>query len=144
MNILVEGSRPFRLDRRVDDLAYPAGDVELLDDQRRASRPRPPAAAARRAYADLVEQVTDARPSEADLAELDAYGMASTIAFDAADKQGMLELRAEDDRLRHLGSRSARTALDALRGARVRRPSGRAPTAGRTADGARHASSSAR
>src|ERR687884_1196287 len=32
MNILVAGGRPFRLLRRIDDLPYPAGDVEMLDD----------------------------------------------------------------------------------------------------------------
>src|ERR671910_8530 len=32
MNILVQGTRPFRLLERVPDLPYPAGDVELLDD----------------------------------------------------------------------------------------------------------------
>src|SRR3954468_10037259 len=30
MNILVEGVQPFRLVRRRDELAYPAGDIELL------------------------------------------------------------------------------------------------------------------
>ena len=32
MNILVEGTTPFRLLRRIEELPYPAGDVELLDD----------------------------------------------------------------------------------------------------------------
>src|SRR3954465_11565697 len=32
MNILVAGGRPFRLLRRIDDMAYPAGNVEMLDD----------------------------------------------------------------------------------------------------------------
>src|SRR5215211_4588521 len=31
MNILVRGGRPFRLLRRIEDMPYPAGDVELLD-----------------------------------------------------------------------------------------------------------------
>src|SRR5215204_3439220 len=30
MNVLVEGTRPFRLLRRIDDLPYPAGDVKPL------------------------------------------------------------------------------------------------------------------
>ncbi len=37
MNILVRGERPFRLLRRVDDLAYPAGDIEVLEDETDAS-----------------------------------------------------------------------------------------------------------
>ena len=32
MNIIVEGTDPFRLERRIGELAYPAGDIELLDD----------------------------------------------------------------------------------------------------------------
>jgi len=104
MNILVKGTRPFRLERRIDDMPYPAGDVEWLaaaleidlDVDEKA------AASARRIYGDLVEKVTEIRPSEEDLAELDAYGMAATIAFDASDKQELLELRDEDERLARL------------------------------------------
>ncbi len=50
-------------------------------------------------YADLVERVTDSRPSEADLAELDAYGMAATLDFEMESKQELLELRTESERL---------------------------------------------
>src|SRR2546421_6989325 len=32
MDILVQGVAPFRLLRRIEDLPYPAGDIELLDD----------------------------------------------------------------------------------------------------------------
>src|SRR3954467_2476047 len=32
MNILIAGGRPFRLLHRIDDMPYPAGDVEMLDD----------------------------------------------------------------------------------------------------------------
>jgi Lon protease-like protein len=98
LNILVTGGRAFRLLRRIDDMAYPAGEVEMLDDS-----PDPGdatlAAEARERYADLVEQVTDERPAADDLAELDAYGMAATIEFDAPPKQDLLELRSEQERL---------------------------------------------
>jgi len=100
MNILVAGQQPFRLLRRIEDLPYPAGDVELLDDS------ADPADAlselvleAHERYADLVEQVTDERPSPDDLEDLDAYGMAATIEFDAGPKQELLELRSERERL---------------------------------------------
>ena len=33
MNILVQGTRPFRLERRIEEMEYPAGDVEFLDDE---------------------------------------------------------------------------------------------------------------
>src|ERR687890_566460 len=37
LNVLVEGTTPFRLLRRIDDLPYPAGDVEPLDDEQRGA-----------------------------------------------------------------------------------------------------------
>ena len=59
LNILVRGTRPFRLLERQDDLPYPAGVVEFLGDRAR-SRPTPrPLQAARELYAELVEQATD-------------------------------------------------------------------------------------
>jgi Lon protease-like protein len=104
MNILVAGGRPFRLLHRIEDMPYPAGDVEMLDDDAPAE-PEAEAAElelasqAHERYADLVEQVTDERPSADDLEDLDAYGMAATIEFDPAPKQELLELRSERERL---------------------------------------------
>ncbi len=90
MNIVVEGTRPFRLLRRIDTLPYPAGDVELLEDD--GVEPDPEVAdAAREGYADLVERVTDSRPDEEELAGMDAYGMAATIDFAPDGKQELLE-----------------------------------------------------
>ncbi len=99
MNILVQGAAPFRLLRRIGELPYPAGDVELLDEPE--EEPDAGAgAAAREAYAELVERVTDSRPGDSELDELDAYGMAATIDFALDAKQGLLELRSEEERLR--------------------------------------------
>jgi Lon protease-like protein len=106
MNILVQGAAPFRLVRRIEDLPYPAGDVELLDevDEEEETASEPAAGAdAREQYADLVERVTDSRPSEGDLAQLDAYGMAATLDFALDAKQDLLELRSERLRLERLG-----------------------------------------
>ena len=112
MNILVKGTRRFSLDRRIEDMPYPAGDVTWIEDAE-ADSDDESGTAARKAYADLVEQVTETRPSESDLAELDAYGMASTIAFDPDEKQGLLELVTEADRL-DLLARLCSTALQNL------------------------------
>jgi Lon protease-like protein len=101
MNILVQGTTPFLLERRIDHLPYPAGDVELLDELDDGD-PAEAGGEARNRYADLVERVTDSRPSEDDLAELDAYGMAATLDFDLDAKQGLLELRSERSRLERL------------------------------------------
>ncbi len=96
MNILVQGTDAFRLVRRIDDLAYPAGDIEILDDDPDGGGE---GEETRARYADLVERVTDSRPSETDLAELDAYGMAATLDFEMENKQELLELRTEAGRL---------------------------------------------
>jgi Lon protease-like protein len=100
LNILVTGGRPFRLLRRIEDLPYPAGDIEMLavDDEAEPEL----GLHARERYADLVEQVTDERPTDDDLEDLDAYGMAATIEFDAAAKQELLELSSEEARLRRV------------------------------------------
>jgi Lon protease-like protein len=99
MNILVEGSRPFRLLRRIDDLPYPAGDVEPLEDFEGDASPEL-LEKARLRYADLVERATEERPEPDALGELDAYGMAATVEHPPEAKQALLELRGEDDRLR--------------------------------------------
>ncbi|MDQ3588120.1 MAG: LON peptidase substrate-binding domain-containing protein [Actinomycetota bacterium] len=103
MNILVQGVRPFRLQRRVDDMDYPAGDILLLDEEE-AVGDEETSAAARQGYADLVERVTDSRPDEDHLVGLDAYAMASTIAFENDAKQELLELRSESERLGRLAT----------------------------------------
>jgi Lon protease-like protein len=101
MNILVQGAAPFRLLRRIGELPYPAGDVELLDEPE--EEPDAGAgAAARESYAELVERVTDSRPGDSDLEELDAYGMAATLDFALDAKQDLLELRSERLRLERL------------------------------------------
>jgi Lon protease-like protein len=133
MNILVRGTRPFRLLKKVGDLAYPAGDIEFLDDADPAGEPEPAAepdaaADARERYADLVERVTDSRPSTPDLAGLDAYAMAATIEFALDAKQALLELRDEDERMRMIGElfRATMQRLDyAERAAEVARANGK-------------------
>ncbi len=97
MNILVRGGRPFRLLRRIDDLAFPAGDIEVLEDEADATESH--AEAARSVYAEVVEKATDQRPEEDDLADMDAYGMAATIELEPALKQKLLDSRSEDERL---------------------------------------------
>jgi Lon protease-like protein len=101
LNILVRGTRPFRLLERQDDLPYPAGVVEFLDEQDE-EREEQTVQAARELYSELVELATDQKLSEDDLAELDAYRMAATVEFGTEAKQELLELRSENARLRLL------------------------------------------
>jgi Lon protease-like protein len=112
LDILVEGAEPFRLLRRIEDLPYPAGDVELLGD---ADAGDPGAAElARKRYADLVEEVTETRPEDEELARLNAYGMAATLDVALEAKQQLLELRSERGRLEQLDSLFA-DALERIR-----------------------------
>ena len=114
MNILAQGGHPFRLLRKIEDLPYPAGDVELLDDVDDGNEEL--AVEAREAYADLVETVTDSRPGIDELDGLNAYGMAATIELAAAPKQALLEERSEDARLKTVGDLFA-TALHRIENA---------------------------
>jgi Lon protease-like protein len=98
MDVLVQGVSPFRLLRRIEELPYPAGDVELLDDAG-VGADADTATDARDLYADLVERVTDERPDAVELSEMDAYDMAATIEFALDAKQGLLELRSEAERM---------------------------------------------
>jgi Lon protease-like protein len=99
MNILVEGGQPFRLLRRIEEMPFPAGDVELLEDFDPEGDPEL-AERARTRYAELVEKATEEKPDLDEIAGLDAYGMAATVEHPAEAKQALLELRAENDRLR--------------------------------------------
>jgi Lon protease-like protein len=102
MNILTRGADPFRLVRRIEDKPYPAGDIELLEDEGEESD-EVAGDQARERYAELVERVTDSRPEVGELAEMSAYAMAATVEFPLQAKQRLLELRSEDERLRAVG-----------------------------------------
>ena len=99
MNILIRGTRAFRVVERQEELPYPAGAVEFLEDREEPVQPEV-LEKAREAYADLVERATDRRPTEDELAEMGAYEMAATVDFGLDAKQGLLDLRSENARLR--------------------------------------------
>jgi Lon protease-like protein len=99
MNLLARGTRPFRVLERQGHLAYPAGVIEFVED--RADAPDPALAGdARAAYADLVKRATDREPDGDDLDQMGAYEMAATVDFGLDAKQGLLDLRSENARLR--------------------------------------------
>ena len=99
MNLLTRGTRPFRVVERQGQLAYPAGVVEFLQDREETIDPELQSKA-HEAYAELVRRATDEDPDAGELAEMDAYAMAATVDFGADAKQGLLDLRAENARLR--------------------------------------------
>ncbi len=109
MNILTRGTRPFQLLEREERLPYPAGTVEFLDDREEAVDGSL-AALARETYAELVERATDCRPDALGLARMSAYDMAATVDFGLDAKQGLLDMRSENARLR-LVTRLFRAAM---------------------------------
>jgi Lon protease-like protein len=112
VNLVARGTRPFRIESRQDELAYPAGVIEFLDDRdERVDADIREAAHA--VYADLVEQATDRRPEPEELESMGAYEMAATVDFGLDAKQGLLDLRSEAARLK-LVTRLFRAALKRL------------------------------
>lgn len=99
LNLIARGTRPFRIVEREERLPFPAGTVEFLED-REETADDAVAAEARETYAVLVERATDRRPGDAELAQMDAYAMAGTVDFGLDAKQGLLDLRSENARLR--------------------------------------------
>jgi Lon protease-like protein len=112
VNLVARGTRPFRVLERQGHLAYPAGVVEFLADREEAVDPEL-ASQAHEAYGDLVRRATDRDPTAAELAELSAYAMAATVDFGLDAKQGLLDLRSENARLR-LVTRLFRAAIKRL------------------------------
>jgi len=121
MNLLTRGTRPFRILQRQEELPYPAGVIELLED-REELVDESLADEAHEAYAELVEHVTDERPDADELAAMSAYAMAATVDFGSDAKQGLLDLRSENARLRLVLRlfRAARKRLDYIDRAQAR------------------------
>jgi Lon protease-like protein len=112
MNLLARGTRPLRVLERQGHLAYPAGVVEFVvdrDDELDADLRQ----GAQTAYGELVKRATDRDPDELEVAGMSAYEMAATVDFGLEAKQGLLDLRSENARLR-LVARLFRAAIKRL------------------------------
>jgi Lon protease-like protein len=112
MNILTRGTRPFRIVDETDGLPYPAGTVEFLEDKAETADAGT-AQSAHDAYNELVEQATDRTLDPEELDAMSAYQMAATVDFGLEAKQGLLDLRSENARLR-LVERLFRAAMKRL------------------------------
>jgi Lon protease-like protein len=112
MNILTRGTRPFRVLERQEHLPYPAGTIEFLTD-REETVDETLLSAAHEVYADLVKRAADREADTDELATMGAYAMAATVDFGLDAKQGLLDLRSENARLR-LVTRLFRAALKRL------------------------------
>jgi Lon protease-like protein len=112
MNLLARGTRPFRVVERQSHLPYPAGVVEFVED-RAEDIDGELLGGAHEAYADLVQRATDRDPDQKELGAMGAYAMAATVDFGLDAKQGLLDLRSENARLR-LVTRLFRAAIKRL------------------------------
>jgi Lon protease-like protein len=112
INLLARGTRPFEIVEREERLPYPAGTVQFLEERDEVSDTAA-AELAREVYAELVERATDRRPDPIELATMGAYAMAATVDFGLEAKQGLLDLRSENARLR-LVTRLFRAAMKRL------------------------------
>ena len=112
LNVVTRGTRPFRIVERQPDMPYPAATVEFLADRAEQIDERA-AEAARAAYAVLVVEATDNEPDPDELAAKTAYAMAATVDFGLDAKQGLLDLRSENARMR-LVTRLFRAAVKRL------------------------------
>jgi len=101
INLVARGTRAFRIEERQDSLPYPAGVVEFLADKDERVDPELQAKT-QGAYADLVRQATDRDPDQLEIAAMSAYDMAATVEFGLDAKQGLLDLRSENARLKLL------------------------------------------
>jgi Lon protease-like protein len=112
MNVLVRGTRPLRIVERQSQLAYPAAVVEFVED-----RAEPVDAeileSAHTAYAELVQRAADRDVGETELLDMSAYAMAAAVDFGLDAKQGLLDMRSENARLR-LVTRLFRAAMKRL------------------------------
>jgi Lon protease-like protein len=121
LDILARGTRPFRIVEEHFDHVYPSGEIEFLEDKVEAPDDGT-LDAAHEAYGDLVEEATD-KVLEPDVLEpLTAYEMAATVDFGPDAKQGLLDLRSENARLRLLTRlfRAAVKRLDFIERAQAR------------------------
>ncbi len=112
INLLARGTRPFRVLERQGHLPYPAGVIEFVDDRPDTLDPEL-VNGAHEAYAELVKRATDRDPDPEELAGMSAYAMAATVDFGLDAKQGLLDMRSENARLR-LVTRLFRAAIKRL------------------------------
>jgi Lon protease-like protein len=112
MNLVVRGTRPFRVLERQGHLPYPAGVIEFVEDRDDEVDPEL-AKGAHEAYAELYKRATDRDPDPEELPGMTAYAMAATVDFGLDAKQGLLDMRSENARLR-LVTRLFRAAIKRL------------------------------
>jgi Lon protease-like protein len=119
--IACRGTRPFLVVEHEDHLPYPAGTIEWLEDKDEDAD-EGTLRSAREAYAELVEEATDEPGDPDQINSMGAYAMAATVDFGLDAKQGLLDLRSENARLRLVARlfRAAVRRLDFIERAQAR------------------------
>ena len=112
MNLVVRGTRPFRVLERQGHLPYPAGVIEFVED-RDDEVDADLARGAHEAYTELYKRATERDPDPEEVTGMSAYAMAATVDFGLDAKQGLLDMRSENARLR-LVTRLFRAAIKRL------------------------------
>jgi Lon protease-like protein len=112
INVVVRGTRAIRVLERQSHLPFPAGVIEFVTD-REELPDEEQRGKAHAAYAELVQQATGRDPDGEEIAGMSAYAMAATVEFGLEAKQGLLDLRSENARLRFV-TRLFRGALKRL------------------------------
>lgn len=98
IDIVARGTRPLRVIARESAHPHPTAAVQFLTDVDEAADLRI-RARAQAAYAKLVVVASEHEPRGEVLAKMDAYAMAATVDLGSELKQGLLELRSENQRL---------------------------------------------
>ncbi|MHB8690597.1 MAG: LON peptidase substrate-binding domain-containing protein [Solirubrobacteraceae bacterium] len=112
LNVVVRGTRAIRVLERQSHLPFPAGVIEFITD-RDETPDEEQRGKAHAAYGELVQQATGRDPDDEEIAAMSAYAMAATVEFGLEAKQGLLDLRSENARLRFV-TRLFRGALKRL------------------------------
>jgi len=99
LNILTRGTRVFHLLERTADEPFPTGDVCFAQDAPE-TLDETAAEAAHEAYRTLVAEATEKVLDPDEVQAMNAYAMAATVDFGHEAKQGLLDLRSENARLR--------------------------------------------
>jgi Lon protease-like protein len=98
VNLVARGTRAIHIERAVDHLPYPAGEVTVLEDADDEVDPEL-LGTVQDAYAQLVRDATEKDPDLTEIAAMGAYDIAATVEFGLEAKQNLLELRSEQARL---------------------------------------------
>lgn len=99
LDIVVRGVEPIRLVQIEERFAYPSALVEHVPESPAGAHDPAQWERTRDAFSALLRALDAELPDDEELDVMNAYAMAARISLEAQDKQAMLELRDENERL---------------------------------------------